>query len=80
MPPVKGPIIKARAAQLRAVGDAALAAHLLAQVGRKHAILTEGPRMGRTAQFTEVHFDSDQPEGQIVEAVIRGVSGTQLLV
>ena len=80
MPPVKGPIIKARAAQLRAVGDAALAAHLLAQVGRKHAILTEGPRMGRTAQFTEVHFDCDQPEGQIVEAVIRGVSGTQLLV
>ena len=36
--------------------------------------------MGRTEQFTEVAFATDQPEGQILEATIRGVHGAQLLV
>jgi hypothetical protein len=56
MPQVKGPVIKDRAARLRAAGDAALAAHLAAQVGVTHRVLMEGPRMGRTEQFTEVDF------------------------
>jgi threonylcarbamoyladenosine tRNA methylthiotransferase MtaB len=34
--------------------------------------------MGRTEQFTEVVFDTDQPESQIVRAVILGVDGAQL--
>ncbi len=34
--------------------------------------------MGRTEQFTEVTFASDQPEGQIVTARITGHSTTQL--
>jgi threonylcarbamoyladenosine tRNA methylthiotransferase MtaB len=79
MPAVKGPVIKARAALLRAAGDAALAAHLAAQVGQTHRILTESPRMGRTEQFTEVVFDADQPEGAIMPARISGIRGGQLL-
>ncbi|MFN3605866.1 MAG: tRNA (N(6)-L-threonylcarbamoyladenosine(37)-C(2))-methylthiotransferase MtaB, partial [Cypionkella sp.] len=41
MPAVKGPIIKDRAARLRAAGDAALQQHLAAQLGKTHRILME---------------------------------------
>jgi threonylcarbamoyladenosine tRNA methylthiotransferase MtaB len=78
MPLVKGPEVKERAARLRAAGDAALQVHLAAQVGQAHAVLTESPRMGRTGQFTEVAFATDQPEGRIVPVVISGVQGGQL--
>jgi threonylcarbamoyladenosine tRNA methylthiotransferase MtaB len=78
MPQLKGPEIKSRAARLRAAGDAALARHLAAQIGKTHHILMERPRMGRTAQFTEVDFTFDQPEGQIVTAKITGHSPIRL--
>jgi len=79
MPQVRGPAIKDRAARLRAAGQARLARHLADQQGRRHLILTEGPRMGRTEQFTEVAFSTDQPEGTILTAAITGQNGTQLL-
>jgi len=78
MPQVRGPVIKDRAARLRAAGDAALARHLAQQVGRDHRILLEGPRLGRTEQFTEVAFATDQPEGQIVTARITGFAADRL--
>ncbi|KGJ05279.1 tRNA (N(6)-L-threonylcarbamoyladenosine(37)-C(2))-methylthiotransferase MtaB [Paracoccus sphaerophysae] len=78
MPRVPGPAIKDRAARLRAAGDAALGAHLAAQVGRTHRILTEGPRLGRTAQFTEVALTRDLPEGALVDITILGHDGTRL--
>jgi len=79
MPQVDGRAIRDRAARLRAAGEAAVARHLQAQLGRTHAVLMENPRMGRTAQFAEVHFGTDQPEGRIVTARITGVDGTGLL-
>lgn len=79
MPAVKGPEIKARAARLRAMGDAALQRHLAAQIGQTHKILMESPRMGRTEQFAEVHFSEGRPEGQITSAQISGASATALL-
>lgn len=79
MPQVRGPEIKARAARLRAAGEAALAAHLAAQVGVTHRVLMEGPRMGRTEQFTEVGFGTDQPEGRLLDILIRGQDGQRLL-
>ena len=72
MPQVDGNAIKARAARLRDAGEARVRAHLEAQVGRDHAVLMESPRMGRTAQFAEVRFDADRPEGAIVPARITG--------
>ncbi len=78
MPQVKGPVIKDRAARLRAVGDVALNRHLMAQTGQTHRILLEGPRLGRTEQFTEVSFDRDMPEGAIVTAQIKGWQGDRL--
>ncbi|GGW28791.1 tRNA (N(6)-L-threonylcarbamoyladenosine(37)-C(2))-methylthiotransferase MtaB [Gemmobacter lanyuensis] len=78
MPQLKGPVVKDRAGRLRAAGDLALARHLQAQVGRSHRVLMEGPRLGRTEQFTEVAFAADQPEGQIIAATINGFAAGQL--
>jgi threonylcarbamoyladenosine tRNA methylthiotransferase MtaB len=78
MPQVAGPEIKSRAARLRAVGDAALDRHLVGQIGREHQVLVEGPRLGRTEQFTEVSFTSDQPEGRIQRVRISGMAGGRL--
>jgi len=79
MPQVQGGAIKARAARLRALGAQQVQAHLAGQIGQRHAVLLENPRMGRTEHFTEVRFDHDQPEGQIVHATIVGHDATQLL-
>ncbi|MFC0812552.1 tRNA (N(6)-L-threonylcarbamoyladenosine(37)-C(2))-methylthiotransferase MtaB [Paracoccus panacisoli] len=78
MPAVPGPAIRDRAARLRAAGAVALATHLSAQVGQRHSVLTEGPRLGRTEQFTEVAFDRDQPEGALIEVTIRAHDGARL--
>jgi threonylcarbamoyladenosine tRNA methylthiotransferase MtaB len=78
MPPVNGKLIKQRAAALRAAGAAQVDRHLNAQTGKTHHILMENARMGRTEQFTEVLFATDQPESQIVKAQITGVAGHQL--
>jgi threonylcarbamoyladenosine tRNA methylthiotransferase MtaB len=78
MPQVQGPEIKDRAARLRAKGDQALSHHLEAQLGRTHRVLTEGPRLGRTEQFTEVAFSADQPEGAILDVMIRSEDGARL--
>ena len=79
MPAVNGGLIKERAARLRFAGERQVTAHLTAQIGKTHQVLMENPRMGRTEQFTEVCFDSDQPESQIVTAKIAGILGSQLL-
>ncbi len=78
MPQVRGPAIKDRAARLRAAGDLAVQTHLAAQIGQTHQVLMESPRMGRTAQFAEVHFDTDQPVSLIVTATITATDGTAL--
>ncbi|WP_420023076.1 tRNA (N(6)-L-threonylcarbamoyladenosine(37)-C(2))-methylthiotransferase MtaB [Cereibacter azotoformans] len=72
MPQLAGPLIRERAARLREAGDARLLAHLEAQRGLSHRVLTEGPRMGRTEQFTEVAFAADLPEGRIISATVTG--------
>ena len=76
---VNGKLIKERAARLRAAGEAQVTRHLAAQQGRTHHILMENPRMGRTEQFTEVSFDTDRPEGQIVTAKVKGIRDGQLV-
>ena len=78
MPAVDGRTVKARAARLRAAGAAAVARHLAAQVGELHEVLMESPRMGRTGQFAEVTFETDQVEGSVVRSRIAGVAGDRL--
>ena len=79
MPPVSSKTIKARAMALRFTGEVQVDKHLSAQLGRTHAVLMENPRMGRTAQFAEVVFQTDQPESQIIRAKITGHQNQQLL-
>ena len=79
MPAVNGKDIKSRAARLRAAGDAQVQRHLAAQLGKTHHVLMENPTMGRTTQFTEVIFDANQPESQIITARITGHAKTQLI-
>lgn len=79
MPRVPGPVIKERAARLRAAGEAALLRHLTAEVGQMRQVLTEGPRLGRTEYFTEVSFDRDMPEGTVMPLRISGHDGARLL-
>jgi threonylcarbamoyladenosine tRNA methylthiotransferase MtaB len=79
MPQLPGPLIRDRAARLRAAGDAALTAHLAAQVGTRQRVLTEGPRLGRCADFTEVSFAVDQPEGSLIDVQIAGADATRLI-
>ncbi|MGR3377031.1 tRNA (N(6)-L-threonylcarbamoyladenosine(37)-C(2))-methylthiotransferase MtaB [Salipiger abyssi] len=76
---VDGATIKARAARLRAAGEAAVARHLAAQQGKSHRILMEAPDMGRTEQFTEVTLTAPQTEGSIVTATITGQNGQRLV-
>lgn len=78
MPAVPGPQIKERAARLRMAGGAQVQTHLAAQIGKTHSVLMESTRMGRTAQFAEVIFEADQPEGQIIDARIVSQTETQL--
>ncbi|WP_417245405.1 tRNA (N(6)-L-threonylcarbamoyladenosine(37)-C(2))-methylthiotransferase MtaB [Celeribacter sp.] len=77
---VNGKVIRDRAARLRAAGETQVQKHLKAQVGREHMILVENPHMGRTEQFTEVSFDTPQPEGALLKATIAGIKGTRLTV
>ncbi|NSX54126.1 tRNA (N(6)-L-threonylcarbamoyladenosine(37)-C(2))-methylthiotransferase MtaB [Parasulfitobacter algicola] len=79
MPQVGGSAIKDRAARLRTAGKRQVEKHLSRQVGLKHDVLMENPRMGRTRHFAEVCFKTDQPQGQIVSAQIADRSQTQLL-
>ncbi|MDU8942329.1 tRNA (N(6)-L-threonylcarbamoyladenosine(37)-C(2))-methylthiotransferase MtaB [Ovoidimarina sediminis] len=78
MPQLDGATIRARAARLRAAGEAAVARHLSAQVGRTHSILMESARMGRTEHFAEVRFETDHAPGNLVTAPISGIRGAQL--
>ena len=79
MPQMDRSIIKERAARLRAAGDEQVNHHLNAQIQKRHNILMENPRMGRTEGFTEVYFDTEQPVGKIVKAQIIGRNDTQLV-
>ena len=79
MPQVAGPLIKARAKALREKGEAALRAHLEAQVGRTISVLTERGGTGRAQDFTPV-ATPDRPAGEMFEARVVGHDGARLLL
>lgn len=79
MPQVNGKTIKSRAAELRRIGQDQVTKHLSQQIGKTHHILMENPNMGRTEQFTEVHFETPQTTGAIVSADITAHTTTHLI-
>jgi threonylcarbamoyladenosine tRNA methylthiotransferase MtaB len=80
MPQTDGKIIKKRAATLRNLGKVQVEKHLKSEIGKQHNILIETPRIGRTEQFTEVLFNTDQIPGDIVNKKILGSVETKLFV
>jgi len=78
MPQVARPVIKERAARLRAKGEGALAKHLLAQVGSDVAVLIEHDRFGRTPDYAELEFAGAGPPGAILTARVIASNGKRL--
>ena len=79
MPQVAHGAIKERARRLREKGAAALARHLNGEVGARRSLLTELNGIGRTPQFTPVRLSEPLAPGLIVDVVIAGHDGRQLL-
>jgi threonylcarbamoyladenosine tRNA methylthiotransferase MtaB len=79
MPQLDRGLVKERAAQLREKGEAALAAHLDAQLGTERRILIERGGTGRTEHFALAELIGAAPEpGSIVAARITGRTGRGL--
>ncbi|MCR5873780.1 tRNA (N(6)-L-threonylcarbamoyladenosine(37)-C(2))-methylthiotransferase MtaB [Phenylobacterium sp. J426] len=79
MPQVKRDVVKARAARLRAAGEAALRRHLEAQMGRTLAGLVEKPGLARAEDFTEIVFTGDATVGAVTELVVTGHDGKRAI-
>lgn len=72
MPQLQRPVIKERAARLRAAGDAALVRHLDRQVGRQITGLVERAGVARAEDFTEIAFTGEAAVGSIAPLRITG--------
>lgn len=79
MPQLDRAVIKERAQRLRERGEAALCAHLDAQVGATHRVLTERGGIARTEQFTAVRLNSPLAPGLFLDLTVGGHDGRQLL-
>jgi threonylcarbamoyladenosine tRNA methylthiotransferase MtaB len=78
MPQLAGPLIKERAARLRAKGDAALAGFLDTQVGRTFRVLAEEDGTGRSSQFAPVKAAGLVP-GRFADVTVRARQGEILI-
>jgi threonylcarbamoyladenosine tRNA methylthiotransferase MtaB len=79
MPQLARPVVKARAARLRAAGEAALARHLQRQVGRTLAALVERPGLARAEDFTEIAFTGEAAVGAVADLEVTGHDGKRVL-
>ena len=79
MPQLQRPVIKARAARLRAAGEAALLRHLDRQVGRTLLGLVERPGVARAEDFTEIAFEGEASVGSVATLAVYGHDGGKAL-
>lgn len=78
MPQLDGALIKARAAELRAAGDIALARHIARHIGRTADVLVEKNGFGRLADFAPVAFAGPGAAGDIMAMTIAASDGRKL--
>jgi threonylcarbamoyladenosine tRNA methylthiotransferase MtaB len=78
MPQVARPIVKERAAQLRAKGAASLSRFLDGQAGSEVELLIEQDGVGRTRQFAEMRLPTAIAAGALVRARVSGHDGQRL--
>ncbi|MEI7790029.1 MAG: tRNA (N(6)-L-threonylcarbamoyladenosine(37)-C(2))-methylthiotransferase MtaB [Alphaproteobacteria bacterium] len=76
MPQLPRPLVKERAARLRAKGEAAWTVRLDSMKGARHIVLMERGGIGRTQCFTPVKFDA--PYGSFLPLTITGRTGDKL--
>jgi threonylcarbamoyladenosine tRNA methylthiotransferase MtaB len=79
MPQLDRAIVKERAQRLRTKGEAALWAHLEAQVGAKRLVLTERGGIGRTEQFTAIRLAAPVEPGIFRDLTVAGHDGRRLI-
>ncbi len=79
MPQLAKPLIKERAARLRARAEEALQRHLARQAGRTLSCVVEKPGFARAADFTEVVFEGHSVPGQLADIAIHGHDGRHAL-
>jgi threonylcarbamoyladenosine tRNA methylthiotransferase MtaB len=79
MPQVASKVVKDRARRLREKGSAALAQHLGTKIGSTCRVLTVSRERGHTEQFTLVRLNVPAAAGALVDLVIAGHDGRQLL-
>jgi threonylcarbamoyladenosine tRNA methylthiotransferase MtaB len=79
MPQLAPPLVKERAARLRAEGKGALARDLLARVGGEGDVLVERAGLGRAACYAAVRFAGPAEAGDILPMRFVGSDGASLL-
>jgi threonylcarbamoyladenosine tRNA methylthiotransferase MtaB len=79
MPQLSRPVIKERAARLRAKGEVALAHHLANLTATEQDVLVEQPGFGRTPCFAPVRFIGPGEAGDILRVRIESTDGARAL-
>ena len=79
MPQLDRALVKARAADLRAVADQLQAIHLASRVGTRQKLLVERNEMAHTEDFTLVAAPGMNP-GSLIEVLIGGHNGRHLTI
>jgi threonylcarbamoyladenosine tRNA methylthiotransferase MtaB len=79
MPQVAPAAIAQRARRLREMGEAAFARHLGGEIGKCRCVLAESDFLARTEQFTPVWLAMATAPGTVVDVLIAGHDGRQLL-
>jgi len=79
MPQVARDIVKDRALRLREKGAAALRRHLDGEIGARRRVLAESNAAGHTEQFTRIRLNTAAETGAILDVLVAGHDGEQLL-
>jgi len=79
MPQVDGRTIKARAAELRAKGEASLATYLSARVGATERVLVERDHLARSEGFAQVELKDALPAGSVHDIRITAATPRHLV-
>jgi threonylcarbamoyladenosine tRNA methylthiotransferase MtaB len=66
MPQLRGPVVRERAARLRALGDLAVREHLLSLKGQSFDALVEAGDMARSPTFAPVRLAAPRASGEVV--------------
>ena len=79
MPQLTRPVIKERAARLRAAGEAGLQRHLAHQVGQTVLALMERPGLARAPDFTEIEVTGEATIGRLVPVTLTGHTASRAI-